>query len=246
MVRRYLHVYASATREEFARWWGMQPAPAGRIIKQSADELVEVDVEGRRAWILGADLEAMRNAGGPAPVRLLPGFDIYITATRPRDSLVERRFEGRVFREAGWISPVVLIDGMAAGVWRYERWDREVRGHSRAVPKAHKRAEGGRPRGNQPAGEVPGGTGHRIIQSMVRRSGSGGEELLSHPPRTHRRCAGWGGRLRSCAAGVKVRCPPRLDDPPAFTSNSYPTHDAVRQISASTNRQPNRTMIVSS
>jgi len=26
-----------------------------------------------------------------------------------------------MFRTAGWISPVVLVDGMAAGVWSHER-----------------------------------------------------------------------------------------------------------------------------
>ena len=26
-----------------------------------------------------------------------------------------------MFRQAGWISPVVLIDGRAGGVWSYER-----------------------------------------------------------------------------------------------------------------------------
>jgi hypothetical protein len=34
---------------------------------------------------------------------------------------VDGRFEDRVFRKAGWISPVVLVDGMAAGVWSHER-----------------------------------------------------------------------------------------------------------------------------
>jgi hypothetical protein len=32
----------------------------------------------------------------------------------------------RIFRKGAWISPVVLIDGSAAGVWGYERGKREV------------------------------------------------------------------------------------------------------------------------
>jgi hypothetical protein len=39
-------------------------------------------------------------------------FDLSLAGTRPRESLVEMRFEERVFRKAGWISPVVLVDGM--------------------------------------------------------------------------------------------------------------------------------------
>ena len=121
IVRRYLRAYGPAPREEFARWWGMQPAPAGRILTASGEDLVEVDVAGYRAWALAEDLAGMRSAAGPVPVRLLPGFDVYIAGTRPRASLVDERFEDRVFRKAGWISPVVLVDGMATGVWGYER-----------------------------------------------------------------------------------------------------------------------------
>ena len=120
IVRRYLRAYGPAAREEFARWWGMQPATAGRILRASADDLVEVDVEGYRAWALAEDVAGMR-AQPPVPARLLPGFDVYVAGTRPRASLVDERFEDRVFRTAGWVSPVVLVDGMAAGVWGHER-----------------------------------------------------------------------------------------------------------------------------
>jgi hypothetical protein len=121
IVRRYLHAYGPATREEFARWWGMQPAPAGRILNASEDELSEVDVEDRRGWALVEDIMKIRAATRRAPVRLLPAFDVYIAGTRPRESLVEKRYEGSVFRKAGWISPVVLVDGVVGGVWEHER-----------------------------------------------------------------------------------------------------------------------------
>lgn len=122
VLRRFLRAYGPATREEFARWWGMQPAPAGRIITSMPEgELAEVDVDGQRAWALAEDVAEMvrRRPGGP--VRLLPAFDVYTAATRPKGSIVDPRFENRVFRQAGWISPVVLVDGMAAGVWKHER-----------------------------------------------------------------------------------------------------------------------------
>ncbi len=126
IVRRYLHTYGPASREEFARWWGMQPAPAGRILDASADEITEVDVEGHRAWALAVDVEGMRSASLRGPVRLLPGFDVYIAGSRPKESLVERRFEDRVFRKAGWISPVVLAKGSLAGVWEHDRTKRRI------------------------------------------------------------------------------------------------------------------------
>ena len=30
-------------------------------------------------------------------------------------------FKARVYRPQGWISPVLLVDGQLAGVWRHER-----------------------------------------------------------------------------------------------------------------------------
>lgn len=126
IVRRYIRAYGPATREEFARWWGMQPAPAGRVLQASADELEEVEVHDHRAWALAGDVAAMRRARPRSPARLLPAFDVYVAGTRPKASLVDRRFEARVFRQAGWISPVVLVDGKVAGVWGHERRGREV------------------------------------------------------------------------------------------------------------------------
>ena len=121
IVRRYLGAYGPATREEFARWWGMQPAPAGRVLKASEDQLTEVDIEGHRAWALAEDLPSLSKTVRHPPPRLLPAFDVYAAGTRPRASLVDARFEELVFRKAGWISPVLLVEGMVAGVWARER-----------------------------------------------------------------------------------------------------------------------------
>ena len=126
IVRRYLRAYGPATREEFARWWGMQPAPAGRVLKASGDELTEVDVEGQSAWMLSEDLEDVRKKKPRFPVRLLAGFDVFVVGNRPRELLIDKQFEPMVFRQAGWISPVVLIDGRAAGVWKHDRRGQQV------------------------------------------------------------------------------------------------------------------------
>jgi hypothetical protein len=143
IVRRYLRAYGPATREEFARWWGMQPAPAGRVLKASGDQLTEVDVEGHRASALTEEIPALARARLKTPVRLLPAFDVYVVGTRPRESLVEPRFENLIFRQAGWISPVVLLDGRARGVWKHERTRNGIEVAVRAFGKlssAHRKA----------------------------------------------------------------------------------------------------------
>jgi Winged helix DNA-binding domain len=144
VLRRFLAAYGPATREEFAAWWGMQPAPAGRMIASIPEgELEEVVVGGTRAWARAEDVGDIARKRVQGRVRLVPGFDHYVVAFRPRDQLVDRRHAAKVFRSAGWISPVVLIDGRAAGVWAHERsGDRievTVRPFGR-VSTAHKRA----------------------------------------------------------------------------------------------------------
>jgi hypothetical protein len=60
VLRRYLAVYGPATREDFARWFGMaSAAQAGRELRALGDEVVEVTVAGATAgWMLAGDVAA--------------------------------------------------------------------------------------------------------------------------------------------------------------------------------------------
>lgn len=132
VARRFLAAYGPATPEDFARWWGMQPAPAKKVFRSLAAELVECDVEGWRGWAPARDAEALLAAPTqhdvtvPAyqgvRVRLLPYFDMY-TVGAPAHS--RERLAGehaaRIYRSQGWISPVLLVGDRFAGVWEYEK-----------------------------------------------------------------------------------------------------------------------------
>jgi hypothetical protein len=54
-------------------------------------------------------------------VRLVGGFDPFIVGAGLREQLLPAAHLKRVSRTAGWISPVVLVDGVAAGVWDSRR-----------------------------------------------------------------------------------------------------------------------------
>jgi hypothetical protein len=128
VTRRYLGAYGPAVREDYARWWGVGAARAGRRIAALGDEAVEVDVEGTRAWMLAAHVEEAESAEPPRTVRLLPGFDQYVVSA-PRIAigpLLAADMRARVYRPQGWISPVLLVDGRIQGVWRHERKGRRV------------------------------------------------------------------------------------------------------------------------
>jgi hypothetical protein len=57
-------------------------------------------------------------------VHLLPGFDPYVLApiSHRAHTIPEGRVD-QVSRAAGWISPVLLVDGRIAGTWEAETAD---------------------------------------------------------------------------------------------------------------------------
>jgi hypothetical protein len=123
VVRRHLAVYGPASRESFARWFGMSSvALAGKLIAGLGDEVAPVSVEGDAGWMLAADVTAAAGAEPDGTVALLPAFDQYVVAAPRADSPVlaaEQR--ARVYRPQGWLSPVLVVDGRIEGVWRHER-----------------------------------------------------------------------------------------------------------------------------
>ena len=127
VTRRYLALNGPATREDFARWWGLQsPARAGKMIEALGDEAVQVDVDGEPRWLLAADVEAVAAAEPSGAEALVPAFDQYVVGL-PRDveALLPAEHKARVYRQAGWLTPCVIVDGRVAGVWSdegEERW----------------------------------------------------------------------------------------------------------------------------
>ena len=118
MARRYLHAYGPATSDDFARWWGIQPAPAKRIFRSLGNELEVVEIEGWMAWALAAALEQMANLAATPSVRLLPQFDAFtLGLSRDCEPILPGEYKDRVYRPQGWISAVVLIDGRIEGTW---------------------------------------------------------------------------------------------------------------------------------
>jgi hypothetical protein len=121
VARRFLGAYGPATIDEFDRWFGLEPSAARRVFRSLGDELVEVEVEGWKAWALAASLPEIESASALRVVRLLPNFDPYTIAVAPHSQyLLAPEHKPRVYRPQGWISPVVLVDGRIEGVWEYD------------------------------------------------------------------------------------------------------------------------------
>lgn len=112
VARRFLTRYGPATREDLAKWFGHpSAAQAGRWFP---DDVVQTDF----GLALAEDVDAIAAAEPGGHVRLLPAFDQYVVAA-PRDDRATVAPE-RVYRPGGWFSPVLLVDGVMAGVWAQE------------------------------------------------------------------------------------------------------------------------------
>ena len=119
-VRRVLAAYGPVSPVDFGHWIE-EPAKARALLKESADELTEVEVEGRSAWVLAGDLDVVAGSRRARGVRLLPAFDQYVTGPRPREAFVPPDCIRRIYGQQGSVAPVLLVDGRAAGVWSHER-----------------------------------------------------------------------------------------------------------------------------
>jgi hypothetical protein len=119
MIVRYLAVFPGSSREMIARWWGGgRLAGVSRALKVLPDPVVEVDVEGTRGLVLRSDVPALEAVSPEHPARLLPGFDPF-TNELPRrvESVLDAADHDRVHRIAGWVTPIVVVDGRIAGTW---------------------------------------------------------------------------------------------------------------------------------
>jgi hypothetical protein len=118
LLARFLDAHGPATREDLARWLGVTPKEARLLLATHADALVEVSVEGASAWMTPAGARAAARSGPAEGVHLLPAFDPYVLAPLShRAHTIPKGRVAAVSRAAGWISPVLLVDGRVAGTW---------------------------------------------------------------------------------------------------------------------------------
>ncbi|WP_246011326.1 winged helix DNA-binding domain-containing protein [Nocardia mexicana] len=116
LLRRYLRCYGPSTRRDFASWLGVFAGDVDPWWNTLEDELVPVDYDGGRTWILADDLDALRAPPEARGVRLLPPRDPY-TQMRDRDTIVDKKFHREVWKTVGEPG-AVLADGEIAGIWR--------------------------------------------------------------------------------------------------------------------------------
>jgi hypothetical protein len=146
VVRRFLYAYGPALPQDFREWFRADV---------SFDDLAldEVDVEGRRAFVLTGDTEFPDRG---EVVRLLPEYDVYVMGFREREHLVPEPVRAQVAAHGRgrYEGPAgvrfLVVDGVAAGLWERKKTAKQVQLNVRAARKltrrqqAALREEGGR------------------------------------------------------------------------------------------------------
>jgi Winged helix DNA-binding domain len=126
LLTRYLYAYGPATPQHFAKWLGVPPRYAAALFAGMAGELEPVELDGKPGWALAGD-----TVTPPRPhrgIRLLPYFDAYLVAGQPRERLYPGAAAARALTPAGQAGnyPVLLVDGVVAGVWHQRRSGRKL------------------------------------------------------------------------------------------------------------------------
>jgi hypothetical protein len=117
LVERFLRLFPGADIPGIGRWWGSRYTMR-KAIEAAGLDLVGIDVEGTAGLALPSDVKDLSEKEPFTGVRLLPGFDAYVNDLPRRvGALMPVDRHADVHRVAGWVSPVVIVDGRVAGTW---------------------------------------------------------------------------------------------------------------------------------
>ena len=132
ILRRYLAAFGPATHRDFAEWVAgaqFKARDAKALLESIAGELVEVDVEGRSAWLLAGE---ERRPATPAGVRLIAEYDALVMGFREReqlfspDAVARTKAHGKGRFEGPGALSWLLVDGVVAGTWSRKRAGKRI------------------------------------------------------------------------------------------------------------------------
>ena len=121
LLGKYLRAYGPATLSDFAHWSGLPSSQVRPLRQLCAEDLVDVQVDSEARLLHRDDVKCFHSKKNAAScVRLLPHFDPYLLAHQEKGHLLAQKDYKRVYRNQGWISPVLLVDGWIAGTWSHK------------------------------------------------------------------------------------------------------------------------------
>jgi hypothetical protein len=123
LLKNYLHAYGPATPAQFAQWLAASPKWAAELFRSNLVQ--QIDIDNNTAWIAAGDAKFPKTK--PVGVRLLPYFDAYVVGSHPRELVYPGRAKERAMaRGQAGNFPVLLINGVVAGVWHLARSAKKI------------------------------------------------------------------------------------------------------------------------
>ncbi|HET9944924.1 MAG TPA: winged helix DNA-binding domain-containing protein [Actinomycetes bacterium] len=121
IVRAYLRFFGPSTPQLVA---GFLDVPVTEVKARWPDDVVEVDLDGQRRWLLADDVDLL---GRPTPTtRLLGPYDLYLQG-KDRPLLVHDKARAKVLWPVIGRPGAVLVDGEVVGTWRPRTTGRKLR-----------------------------------------------------------------------------------------------------------------------
>lgn len=117
LCRRHVHAFGPTTPAAFAWWAGVTGRDARDTWALLADELMPVDLAGRRAWILAADEPAVRSAEPVRGVRLLVASDLRLLGQDRIGLFVGPGLARHSPAQDSFHPNGLLVDGRVVGAW---------------------------------------------------------------------------------------------------------------------------------
>ncbi len=117
LARRFLRCYGPATAQQFTEWTQRSLGDARDAFSLIEEELVEVAVDRKPAWLLRCDQKPFSSPPEPDSARLLPVQDPFLQQ-RDRPTLLPEETARRKLWQPVRGPGGVLVDGEIVGTWR--------------------------------------------------------------------------------------------------------------------------------
>lgn len=111
----YFTSHGPATLPDFTWWSGLPVSQARLALELNKSQLSGFTFEEREYWMAepAADL-----AEEPAAALLVPAFDEILISYKDRQAMLDGEYISRAISSNGIFRPVILVNGMVAGLWK--------------------------------------------------------------------------------------------------------------------------------
>jgi hypothetical protein len=117
LCRRHVHAFGPTTPAAFAWWAGVSSQDATHSFEVITPELMPVDYDGHRSWILAADQTTMVTAEPMRGVRLLVASDLRIFGQDRTRLFVGPGLRRHTPLQDTFHPNALVVDGSIAGAW---------------------------------------------------------------------------------------------------------------------------------